>query len=129
MKIKLKLIFSYLLITSVIVIFGIITLFTFNKIQSSINKDVTVNNILQLNLSNFYSNFLKTANLTNQINVITEFDALDNVYKNILANKELFVKAEKSISPISPKISQELGKQTKNFYILVEDIYSKKIFL
>lgn len=126
MKIKLKLVFSYFLITSVIVLFGVITFFAFNKIQRSINMDVTVNNMFQLNLANFYSNFLKTANLTNKINTATSNDELNALHKNIVSNRELFVKTEKAIQSVNPKISVELEKQTKTFYTLVDDIASKQ---
>jgi methyl-accepting chemotaxis protein len=136
MGIKLKMLVSYLLISLIIVIFGIITIGFFSKIKSYINKDVTFNNNLLSKMSDFDIDFLKSTNMVSRILVEDNIEKLNQELESVSANTDKLTNTTKDIKMLNPKIAsnlqnelneldkiiKQMGENKTNYLTLKEDV-------
>ncbi|MBC7196030.1 MAG: HAMP domain-containing protein, partial [Deferribacterales bacterium] len=130
MNIKLKLVLSYLIITLIIVVFGMVTLGYFSKIKNFINKDITINNRLLTDISNFDIGFLKAANILSAILTESDLEKLDKEFENIKSVNQNLGKLVLSIKNTNPKISLRLENELRQLKETIEQmVNSKKEYL
>jgi len=136
MGIKLKMLVSYLLISLIIVIFGIITIGFFSKIKSYINKDVTFNNNLLSKISDFDIDFLKSTNMVSRILAEDNIEKLNQELESVSANTDKLTNTTKDIKMLNPKIAsnlqnelneldkiiKQMGENKTNYLTLKEDV-------
>lgn len=136
MGIKLKMLVSYLLISLIIVIFGIITIGFFSKIKSYINKDVTFNNNLLSKMSDFDIDFLKSTNMVSRILAEDNIEKLNQELESVSANTDKLTNTTKDIKMLNPKIAsnlqnelneldkiiKQMGENKTNYLTLKEDV-------
>ena len=136
MGIKLKMLVSYLLISLIIVIFGIITIVFFSKIKSYINKDVTFNNNLLSKISDFDIDFLKFTNMVSRILAEDNIEKLNQELESVSANTDKLTNTTKDIKMLNPKIAsnlqnelneldkiiKQMGENKTNYLTLKEDV-------
>ncbi|MBZ4644371.1 MAG: hypothetical protein JG767_1980 [Deferribacteraceae bacterium] len=135
MGIKLKMLVSYLLISLIIVIFGIITIGFFSKIKSYIN-DVTFNNNLLSKISDFDIDFLKSTNMVSRILAEDNIEKLNQELESVSANTDKLTNTTKDIKMLNPKIAsnlqnelneldkiiKQMGENKTNYLTLKEDV-------
>lgn len=130
MNIKLKLVLSYLIITLIIVVFGMVTLGYFSKIKNFINKDITINNRLLTDISNFDIGFLKATNIVSAILTESDLEKLDKEFENIKSVNQNLGKLVLSIKNTNPKISLRLENELRQLNETIEQmVNSKKEYL
>jgi len=118
---------SYLLITLIIVVFGLVTFGYFSKIKNYINKEVATNNDLLTKVSSFDIGFLKITNLVSRILAESDIDEINKEFENIKSMNKDLDDLVTSLKNINPKISSELGNNLKQLNEIITEMVNSKM--
>ncbi|KAA0259166.1 HAMP domain-containing protein [Deferribacter autotrophicus] len=130
MSIKLKIVLSYLLISFLFLIAGLIAITSFKKISNQLQKDISGSIKLQTFLKDIQSDFLKLSSTLKDIKAEEDIEQISNSEKQL---NNLISKIDKNLKSLNVNLKdfskelQAIKKDYKNFSSLSQKLVSLKI--